>query len=41
MSFSEVPRAKNRRLGIFLFLFFLAFTALAVVFVILRKFGYA
>ncbi len=41
MDFPDVPRNKNRRMGIFLFLFFLAFTALAVVFVILRKYGYA
>ena len=39
--FPDVPRNKNRRLGIFLILFFLAFTALAVLFVILRKYGYA
>jgi hypothetical protein len=41
MNFPDIPKEKNRRLGIFLFLFFLAFTALAVLFVILRKFGYA
>ena len=32
---------KNRRTGILLLILFLGLTALAVTFVILRKFGYA
>ena len=38
--YPDIPRDKNRRLGIRLFLFFLAFTAVAVLFVVLRKYGY-
>ncbi len=34
-------RDKNRRTGILLLVIFLGLTALAVVFVILRKYGYA
>ncbi len=40
MNLPDIPKERNRRLGLFLFLFFLAFTVLAVLFVILRKFGY-
>jgi len=39
--YPDVPKDKNRRLGLFLFLFFLAFTAVAVLFVILRRYGFA
>jgi len=34
-------RQKNRRLGIILFVVFLGLAIMAVVFVILRKYGYA
>ena len=34
-------RQKNRRLGITLFVVFLGLAIMAVVFVILRKYGYA
>jgi hypothetical protein len=39
MNLPDIPKDRNRRLGIFLLLFFLAFTALAVLFVMLRKAG--
>ena len=38
---AQAVRAKNRRTGILLLVIFLALTALAVAFVILRKYGYA
>lgn len=37
----DVLRQKNRRTGMALLLIFLGLTALAVTFVILRKYGYA
>jgi hypothetical protein len=40
IEYPDGPKDKNRRLGIRLFLFFLAFTAVAVLFVVLRKHGY-
>ncbi len=40
MTDSDALRAKNRRTGIIVFLIFLGLTALAVVFVVLRKYGY-
>ena len=37
----DALRARNKRTGIAIFLIFLVLTAIAVVFVILRKYGYA
>ena len=37
----DALRARNKRTGITIFLIFLFLTAIAVVFVILRKYGYA
>ncbi len=41
MTDSHVLHEKNRRTGILLLVIFLGLTALAVAFVILRKYGYA
>ena len=41
MADSDALQAKNRRTGIIVFLIFLALTALAAAFVVLRKYGYA
>ena len=40
MADSDALQTKNRRTGIIVFLIFLGLTAIAVVFVILRKYGY-
>jgi hypothetical protein len=41
MKDADALRAKNKRTGVVVFLIFLGLTALAVAFIILRKYGYA